>query len=86
MFRMVRRKVPWILVFEAAMMMHQRWRTLPPADRVRLTELARKSQGIPTKLTREERAEFRRIVTGLDLFGMARDFVPMGRAMRRRRW
>ena len=28
MFRMARRKVPWILVFEAALMMHRRWRTL----------------------------------------------------------
>ena len=29
MFKMARRKVPWMLVFEAAMMLHRRWRTLP---------------------------------------------------------
>jgi hypothetical protein len=85
MFRMVRRRVPWIVVFEAAMLMRQRWRTLPPGDRARLTELARKSQGRPNKLTREERAEFRRIARGLDLFGLARDLAPMGRQLRRRR-
>jgi len=85
MFRMMRRKVPWIAVFEAAMMMRSRWRRLPPEDRARLAELARKSQGNPLRLTNLERREFRRIATGLDLFGMARDFVPMGRAMRRRR-
>jgi hypothetical protein len=84
MFRSVRRKVPWIVVFEAAMMMRQRWQTLPPADRVRLRELARKSQGRPNKLTRDERAEFRRIASGLDLFGLARDLAPMGRRLRRR--
>ena len=84
MFPSARRKVPWIVVFEAAMMMRQRWKTLPPADRKRLVELARRSQGRPYKLTREERAEFRRIATGLDLFGLARDLAPYGRRMRRR--
>jgi hypothetical protein len=85
MLRMVRRRVPWIAVFELAMMMRNRWRRLPPDDRRRLAELARKSQGRPHYLTAAERAEFRRIASGLDLFGIARDFVPMGRAMRRRR-
>jgi hypothetical protein len=84
MLRTVRRKVPWILVFEAAMMMRQRWQRLPPDERARLTELARKSQGRPNKLTREERAEFRQIAKGLDLFGLARDLAPMGRRLRRR--
>jgi hypothetical protein len=85
MLRSVRRRVPWIVVFEAAMMMRQRWQTLPPHDRARLRELARKSQGRPNKLTREERAEFRRIARGLDLFGLARDLAPYGRRLRRRR-
>jgi hypothetical protein len=85
MFRTMRRKVPWIVVFEAAMMMRNRWRRLPPHERARLAELVRKSQGRPHRLTRQERAEFRRIAAGLDLFGMARDFVPMGRSLRRRR-
>jgi hypothetical protein len=85
MLRTMRRRVPWIAVFEAAMMMRNRWRRLPPDERRRLAELARKSQGRPFRLTPAERAEFRRIASGLDLFGMARDFVPMGRALRRRR-
>jgi hypothetical protein len=85
MLRTMRRRVPWIAVFEAAMLMRNRWRKLPPDERRRLAELARKSQGRPHRLTREERAEFRRIASGLDLPGMARDFVPMGRALRRRR-
>jgi hypothetical protein len=82
---MVRRKIPWLLVFEAVMMARERWRGLPAKDRVRLNELTRKSRGRPLSLTREERAEFRRIAAGLDLFGMAREFVPMGRRMGRRR-
>jgi hypothetical protein len=85
MLRTARRKVPWIAVFEAAMLMRNRWRRLPPHERARLTELARKSQGRPMRLTREERAEFRRIASGLDLFGIAREMAPMGRRMRRGR-
>jgi hypothetical protein len=81
MLRSARRKIPWILVFEAAMLMRQRWTRLPPHDRARLAELARKSGGSPLRLTKQERSEFRRIAGGLDLFGLAREFTPL-----RRRW
>jgi hypothetical protein len=36
------------------------------------------------RLTPDERAEFRRIASGLDLFGMARELAPVGRRMRHR--
>ena len=85
MLRTLRRRIPWVLVFEAVMLARERWMGLPAQDRARLNELARKSRGRPLSLTREERAEFRRIAAGLDLPGMARDFVPMGRRLRRRR-
>ena len=81
----LRRRIPWLLVFEAAMMARERWKRLPAADRRRLGELAKKSRGRPLSLNREERAEFRRIAGGLDLPGMARDFVPLGRRLGRRR-
>jgi hypothetical protein len=82
---LLKRKIPWVILFEAAMMARERWKRLPPGDRRRLTELARKSHGKPMALTREERAEFRRIAGGLDLPGMARDFMPLGRRLGRRR-
>ena len=85
MLPMARRRVPWILVFEAALMMRKRWRNLPQPDRARLAELTRKSQGRPTKLTREERAEFRRIAGDLDLIGLVREMAPLGRHFRRHR-
>ena len=81
----LRRKIPWVIVFEVVMMARERWKRLPAGDRRRLTELARKSHGKPMALTREERAEFRRIAGGLDLAGMARDFMPLGRRLGRRR-
>jgi hypothetical protein len=78
MFKMARRKVPWILVFEAALMMRRHWRTLSEPDRARLAELTRKSHGSPLKLTRQERAEFRRIAGDLDLIGLVRAMTPLG--------
>jgi hypothetical protein len=84
MFRTARRKIPWIVLFEMAMMLRSRWQTLPPDDRRRLTALARKSHGNPLALTKLERAEFRRIAMGLDLVGVARDLTPFARRMRRR--
>jgi hypothetical protein len=83
MFRTVRRKIPWVVVFEVAMMLRGRWKTLPPDDRRRLTALARKSHGNPMALTKSERAEFRRIAMSLDFFGIARDLTPFARRMRR---
>ena len=84
MFKMVRRKVPWILVFEAALMLRARWRTLPRDERNRLTELARRSKGNPMNLTAGERREFREIASDIDMFGLARDLVPFGRRLRGR--
>jgi hypothetical protein len=85
MLKMVRRKIPWILVFEAAMALRARWNTLPRDDRNRLTMLARKSKGNPMALTRDERREFRRIAAGIDAVGLARDLAPFGRRLRGRR-
>jgi hypothetical protein len=82
MFKMVRRKVPWLLVFEAVMMLHRRWRTLPPDERHRLTALVRKSKGNPMQLTREERSEFRRLASHIDTSGLARELMPFGRRLR----
>ena len=36
MLRTMRRKIPWIVVFEVAMMMRSRWKELPPDDLLEL--------------------------------------------------
>jgi len=84
MLRMVPRRVSWIVLFEAVMAMRKHWNNLPPGDRARLASLARKSRGRPHHLTREERAEFRRIAKNLDLLGVSRDLAPFGKHLRRR--
>jgi hypothetical protein len=85
MFRTVRRKIPWMLAFEAVMHMRRHWRALPVDDRRRLADLARRSGGRWGRLTREERADFRRIARSIDFMGMARDFTPLGRRFGRHR-
>ena len=80
------RAMPWLMVFELAVTLRRHWRRLEPADRLRLAELVRKSQGRPNRLTAEERADMRRLVAKLEPGQIARSVVPIGRrAMKGRR-
>jgi hypothetical protein len=80
------RAMPWLMVFELAVTLRKHWRRLEPADRNRLAELVRKSQGRPHRLTAEERADMRRLVAKLEPGQIARSVVPIGRrAMKGRR-
>ncbi len=80
------RAMPWLMVFELAVTLRRHWRRLEPADRNRLAELVRKSQGRPNRLTAEERADMRRLVAKLEPGQIARSVVPIGRrAMKGRR-
>ena len=80
------RAMPWLMVFELAVTLRKHWRRLEPADRLRLAELVRKSQGRPNRLTAEERADMRRLVAKLEPGQIARSVVPIGRrAMKCRR-
>ena len=80
------RAMPWLMVFELAVTLRKHWRRLEPADRLRLAELVRKTQGRPNRLTAEERADMRRLVAKLEPGQIARSVVPIGRrAMKGRR-
>ena len=73
------RAMPWVLVFELALTLRKHWKRLPPAERRQLTELIRKSQGVPTRLSGSERADVRRLVAKLEPVVIARSVVPIGR-------
>jgi len=73
------RAMPWLMVFELAVTLRKHWRRLEPADRNRLAELVRKSQGRPNRLTAEERTDMRRLVAMLEPGQIARSVVPIGR-------
>ena len=80
------RAMPWLMVFELAVTLRKHWRRLEPADRLRLAELMKKSQGRPNRLTASERTEVRRLVAKLEPGQIARSVVPIGRrAMKGRR-
>ena len=73
------RSLPWVVVFELAMTLRKHWQRLAPDDRKRLTELIKKSQGNPTRLSTSERADVRRLVAKLEPAAIARSLVPIGR-------
>jgi hypothetical protein len=81
------RAVPWTIVFQLAMTARRHWKNLAPKDRSRLTELIKKSQGLPNRLTAKERTEFRALVAKLEPAAFAKSIVPIGRraVMRGRR-
>jgi len=79
------RALPWVVVFELAMTLRKHWRRLEPGERRRLTELIKKSQGSPTKLSASERADVRRLVAKLEPATIARSVVPIGRRASRAR-
>ncbi len=81
------RAMPWVMVFELALTLRRHWQRLEPRERARLTELIRKSQGRPMRLSASERADVRRLVAKLEPRAIARSVVPIGRraAQSRRR-
>lgn len=73
------RTMPWVMVFELAITLRKHWQRLEPKERARLTELIRKSQGRPMRLTPAERKDVRRLVAKLEPGSIARSVVPIGR-------
>lgn len=73
------RAVPWSIVFQLAMTARKHWKRLEPADRARLGELLKKSQGMPNRLSAKERADVRGLVAKLEPAAFAKSIVPIGR-------
>lgn len=88
MLSMLRRKVPWILVFEAARMAHGHlMEVTSPQDRALLGDMVRRTHGDPRRLSARDKDELRRIGGKLELFGFARSAGPrliIGGKMKRR--
>jgi hypothetical protein len=77
----------WLIaVAETALITRSHWRRLEPEERRRLIELARKSKGRPSKLSKRERREAVELLEKLDYAGLGGDvtstllpFRPLGR-------
>lgn len=71
------RRVPWLLLFEAARATHGHLMDVTsPSDRRRVREILRRSKGMPQNLTEREREDLRRIAGKVDLKSLAGSLVP----------
>jgi hypothetical protein len=79
------RRVPLIMLAQAAVAARRHWNLLEPHERAELARLVRASRGRPSNLTKRERDELRRVVAKLDLLTLGRTLAPFGRSIRRGR-
>jgi hypothetical protein len=84
---MLRRLVPWLIVFEVLRAGRDHWDRLDPGDRAEVTALMRRTHGNPRNLT----ADDRRLLRGLGRrMRLGRLGISLGSAVivgrRRRRW
>lgn len=71
------RRVPWLLVFEAARLTHGHiMDATSPADRRRVMQLVRRTKGNPRALTDGERAELKAIAGKIELKQLATSLGP----------
>ncbi|HWV87901.1 MAG TPA: hypothetical protein VNZ62_20800 [Capillimicrobium sp.] len=79
------RKVPWLLLFEAARVTHGHvMERTSPADRRRVMALVRRTKGNPLALTARERSELKAIAGKLQVGQLAGALSPLGgRRLRR---
>ncbi len=79
------RALPWAVLLQGAAVAGKRWRTLSTKDRGRITELVRRSRGVPGNLSVRERVELRKLIGKLDLKAAGRDLLSLLSARRKRR-
>jgi hypothetical protein len=77
--------LPWATVAQAGLVIARRWRALSGNDRARLARLLRDSGGRPGNLRPKERKELRKLAGKLDLKGMSRELMTLGRGRGGRR-
>jgi hypothetical protein len=85
---MLRRLVPWLIVFEVLRAGRDHWDRLDPGDRARVSDLMRRTHGNPRNLTAADRSELRDLGRRMRLarlgFSLA-TAAAVGRRKRRRR-
>lgn len=85
---MLRRLVPWLILFEMLRAGRDHWDRLDPGDRARVSALMRRTHGNPRNLTASDRSELRdvaRRMRPLRLGASLATAAVIGRRRRRRR-
>lgn len=81
------RNLPWTAIAGALVAVGRRWRSLSEKERERLLALVRRAGVRPDRLSAKERKELRKLLSKLDLRGMAGDLGRLARGVRKRgRW
>jgi hypothetical protein len=85
---MLKRLLPWLILFEVLRAGRDHWDRLDPTDRARVSALMRRTHGNPRNLTASDRDELRDLARRLHLgrLGFSLGSAAMvGRRRRRRR-
>jgi hypothetical protein len=85
---MLRRLVPWLIVFEVLRAGRDHWDRLDPGDRARVSDLMRRTHGNPRNLTAADRSELRDLGRRMRLARLGfllATAAAVGRRKRRRR-
>jgi hypothetical protein len=77
--------LPWAVLLQGGALAGKRWRTLSAKDRRRITDLIRRSRGVPGNLSVRERTELKRLIGKLDVKAAGRDLLSLLSARRKRR-
>ena len=72
------RPLPWLLLLDVARVTAKYLHQIHEDDRERVLDIARRSKGIPARVTREERADLMRVARSIDWRGAAAEFAPRG--------
>ncbi len=74
--------VPWTTLLQGTVIVGRRWAALSRKERARLSELVRKSRGRVGNLSVKQRLELRKLARKLDVKGMGRELIALGRGGR----
>ncbi len=77
--------VPWTALLQVGAILVRRWGALSARERARFTELVRESRGRVSNLSVKERLELRKLARKLDVKGMGRELIALGRGKRSHR-
>jgi hypothetical protein len=77
--------LPWAFLLQGGAVAGKRWRSLSAKDRGRITDLIRRSRGVPGNLSVRERAELKKLIGKLDIKAAAGDLLSLLGTRRKRR-
>jgi hypothetical protein len=82
---LVKKFIPWLILFEMLKAGRAHWDQLDPTDRAEVTDLMRRSHGNPRRLTAADRAQLTSLARRLHLMRLGASLTTAAVIGRRRR-